>query len=317
MNVITVKTEIIHPEDLPEQLLEKITDEPEHFCKQNDFLYLMLNGVILRCPDNSEGQELISSVMRKNRQTENRLLDTRDLYERILNDPFFVPDPSLSAGNGLNNTKYRCVTVFRAYSALEKDLHSLFLSIAPVEKDDIIISTDYQTVAFIKTISDTYTDELAEYTDALIGSMETEGIAGIKAGIGCIVSDIRNLRDSFLDGYRALSLGIRYHPDEHVFIYHKMMLERIVDSIPQNRRKEIRERFFRIGKEGALSEELIETVRVFFQNDLNLTAASRQMFIHRNTLNYRLDKIKKEFGLDLRSFQDAVIFKIISEIPEK
>ena len=66
--------------------------------------------------------------------------------------------------------------------------------------------------------------------------------------------------------------------------------------------------------ENRLSEETLETVRVFFQNDLNLTAASKQLYIHRNTLNYRLDKIRKDFGLDLRSFQDAVIFRVISEI---
>ena len=53
------------------------------------------------------------------------------------------------------------------------------------------------------------------------------------------------------------------------------------------------------------------------QNDLNLSAASKQLFIHRNTLNYRLDKIKKDFGLDLRSFKDAVIFRIISEFRDR
>ena len=68
------------------------------------------------------------------------------------------------------------------------------------------------------------------------------------------------------------------------------------------------------GVSNKLTDEMMETVRVFFQNDLNITAASRQLFIHRNTLNYRLDKIKKDFGLDLRCFQDAVVFRIISEI---
>ena len=62
---------------------------------------------------------------------------------------------------------------------------------------------------------------------------------------------------------------------------------------------------------------MLDTVRVFFDNDLNLTAASKQLFIHRNTLNYRLDKIKKDFGLDLRSFRDAVIFKSVSEMTDE
>ena len=62
---------------------------------------------------------------------------------------------------------------------------------------------------------------------------------------------------------------------------------------------------------------MMETVSVFFRNDLNLTAASKQLFIHRNTLNYRLDKIRKDTGLDLRHFQDAVVFRIVIEIPEE
>ena len=56
---------------------------------------------------------------------------------------------------------------------------------------------------------------------------------------------------------------------------------------------------------------MMETIRVFFRNDLNITAASKELFIHRNTLNYRLDKIKRETGLDLRTFQDAVVFRLI------
>ena len=61
---------------------------------------------------------------------------------------------------------------------------------------------------------------------------------------------------------------------------------------------------------------MMETVRVFFRHDLNITSASRQLLIHRNTLNYRLDKIKRETGLDLRTFQDAVVFRLISEMAE-
>ena len=61
---------------------------------------------------------------------------------------------------------------------------------------------------------------------------------------------------------------------------------------------------------------MLETVRVFFRNDLNLTAASKQLFIHRNTLNYRLDKIRKLSGLDLRCFHDAVVFSVIMLIPQ-
>ena len=69
--------------------------------------------------------------------------------------------------------------------------------------------------------------------------------------------------------------------------------------------------------EAAFSDEMLETVRVFFEHDLSITSASRELFIHRNTLNYRLDKIRRDTGLDLRHFHDAVVFRLIYEMNEK
>ena len=94
-------------------------------------------------------------------------------------------------------------------------------------------------------------------------------------------------------------------------------IERILNCIPKERAAEIRREYPNICSDDGLTDEIRETVSVFFRNDLNLTAASKQLFIHRNTLNYRLDKIRRETGLDLRSFHDAVIFRILSGLAEK
>jgi carbohydrate diacid regulator len=144
--------------------------------------------------------------------------------------------------------------------------------------------------------------------------MEDEGVGDIHAGIGRECKELTELRASYLEGLHSIDLGLRYRHQDHVFVYEKQMIERIVDLIPQEKKSDILQMFFKDASEDLLSDEIQTTVRVFFQNDLNLTAASKQLFIHRNTLNYRLDKIKKDFGLDLRSFQDAVVFRIISEI---
>ena len=146
---------------------------------------------------------------------------------------------------------------------------------------------------------------------------ETEGIPGISAGIGSIMSDPGLLRISYGEAKQALALGWKYHVDERVFVFSCQTLERIIDSIPTRTKEEIRQSVFCNGSSEILTEEMLDTVRVFFRSDLNLTAAARQLFIHRNTLNYRLDKIKKAFGLDLRTFQDAVVFKLISEFPDR
>ena len=147
--------------------------------------------------------------------------------------------------------------------------------------------------------------------------MEGEGITGIKAGIGREAETADKLRTSYRDALNALSVGNTYHSQDSVYVYEKQTLERIVDSIPAEMKKQIRDEFRQIRAGETFSDEMLETVRVFFMNDLNLTAASRQLFIHRNTLNYRLDKIRKISGLDLRKFHDAVIFSVIALIPQE
>ena len=232
-----------------------------------------------------------------------------------MNNPGFIPDQDVLKKNRIDLNEPRRVIAFRCFVPMEKDLLSVFRDIAPMEPGDIMIPADFHTVAFIKEQKMHSKDELTDYAEAVIGTMESEGITGIKAGIGNEASGPESLRDSLREGLGAISGGMKYHSRDNVYVFEDQMLDRILDSIPRDARTEIRKSLFRSGPSGSLSDEMLETVRVFFQNDLNLTAASRQLFIHRNTLNYRLDKIKKETGLDLRSFEDAVIFRIISGIP--
>ena len=131
--------------------------------------------------------------------------------------------------------------------------------------------------------------------------------------IGRGYSDMTGIRSSYQEASQALETGIRHHSMDHVFSFAAQTMERIVDSIPEKRKKSILQTLFEGRDINRLPDEMMETVQVFFRNDLNLTAASKQLYIHRNTLNYRLDKIRKDYGLDLRCFQDAVIFRIVSE----
>ena len=238
------------------------------------------------------------------------------LYYRILNDRGFLPDQETLNKYRINPSTRRCAVVFRFTGPAGADLWDALSEIAPMDKGDLLIPVDYHSSVLIREMNQQSMEELKEYTEAVVCTMESEGIAGIKAGIGNEAKDMEHLRDSFYEGLSALSTGIKYHSRDNVYLYSGQVLDRIIDSIPDVRKQEIRKNLLGKNPAGGLSDEMLETVRVFFQNDLNLTAASRQLFIHRNTLNYRLDKIKKETGLDLRSFEDAVIFRIAAGIPD-
>ena len=310
-----VMTEILRTDELPVELYQSILSSPDHLFRADGRIYLAAEQKIIILPDDPDGNDLLYSLIRQ-RSVNHAPGQTEDVFLRIMNDPCFIPEQAVLRKFRIDPDACRYVIVFQAFSSLEKDLYTSFSAIAPIEKEDTVLQTGFDCVVLIRNPDFPDQDEIIDFTDAVIGTMESEGITGIKAGIGRPADGIHMLRNSYLDAQSALSLGIRYHRSDTLYLFDNLMLERILDSIPEEKKKEIREFFSEHNSAYPIHDEMLETVRIFFQNDLNLTAASRQLFIHRNTLNYRLDKIKKEFHLDLRRFTDAVVFKIISDISE-
>ena len=312
-----VQAELFLPDGLSASVRQALSGSPDRLYRENGKIYLSLGRTVLCCPDDPAGNKLAETVLR-DRDAEKAAPETQeDIYRAILLDPGFSPDASVLKKHRIAVSADRCVVVFDAPASMLGTLLPVFDGIAPLENGDVTVSEGCHTVALIRDMKFQTREELKEYTEAVIGSMESEGFSGIRAGIGMKTDSIGDLRKSFLTAREALSLGIKYHGRESVHDYDGMTLERIMECIPHDRLSEIRREFLNRGDAGGMPDELLETVRVFFRNDLNLTAASRELFVHRNTLNYRLDKIRKETGLDLRSFRDAVIFQILSGIPDE
>ena len=313
----TIRTILCRPDDLPAEILAAVSSSPDHLHKEKGMIYLMADDTVITCPDDSAGNELIDMICRQNKKNKPTPLNPAGFFERCFFDSQFVADRSACSACGVTDGMMRSVVVFQIASSYKIGFPAVFSEIAPVEENDYTIPIDYHTLALVKGMQHQTKEELVEYTKAVIYTMEGEGITGIRAGIGCICTDVSSVRKSYREATDALSIGSKYHKDEQVYIYERQILERLMECIPPKKRYEIRQDFMKKCPAGKLPDEMLETVRVFFQNDLNITAASRQLFIHRNTLNYRLDKIKKDFELDLRSFDDAVIFSIVSSLPDK
>ena len=307
----TVKLKICCPEEIPDELRDD-PGEQKRIVRADGKVYLQAGHTILSCDDEQTGRELLYELFLAVRGKQTKTGEKETVFLRILNDPAYDPDPDTLRRYRIDLSARRRIVVFRSDASMEKDLTSALRELAPMEDGDILVPVDYHTAALIRELRFGAEDELKEYCEAVIGTMETEGITGIRAGIGNGAQNPETIRNSYREGLDALATGMKYHCRDSVYLFSGQTLDRILDSIPQEARQRIGKELFPSRTEAVLSDEMMETVRVFFRNDLNLTAASRQLFIHRNTLNYRLDKIKKETGLDLRSFEDAVIFRIIS-----
>jgi len=311
-----VMLELFLLNELPEQVRNSLTANPDHICHNDSDIYYFNGQHVIKFSNDQMGNELLYSMMSNPYLQSGNVTKAAELYRQILTDT--LPGSLQETLNQYDiiSTKRRYIIVFRSFFSQKNNLFSAFSAMVPLEPQDVIIPIRFDTVVLVKDASMQTIEDISEYSSAVIDTLEDEGFGCVKAGMGHESSDISTIRDVYLEAQRAIDLGMRYHGSEKVFLLSQMTLEMIIDSIPAERREQIKHSFFHMSANGEMSDELLETVKVFFRNDLNMTATSKQLFIHRNTLNYRLDKIHKLFNLDVRSFQDAVVFKIITDFPD-
>ena len=192
---------------------------------------------------------------------------------------------------------------------------STLRELAPLEERDLLAEDGAGRALMIKEGDDA--GETAEFASAMIGTMEAEAGLRLRAG----VSDVHRRPEEWPAGYRealeALDLGKRFRRPGPVYVYGRQALERVAEGMPPALRESLRRQFLPEGEKAVMTDEIRDTAEHFFEADLNLSVAARQMFVHRNTLTYRLDRIQRETGLDLRRFSDAVIFRLLMMLPEE
>ena len=125
-----------------------------------------------------------------------------------------------------------------------------------------------------------------------------------------LAEDISRLPDAYKEAHTALEVGKIFYADKNVFGYNQLGIGRLIYQLPVSICEMFIDEIFKEETLDSIDEETLITIRTFFENNLNVSETSRQLYIHRNTLVYRLDKLQKSTGLDLRVFEDAITFKI-------
>ncbi len=308
-----VSVELLSAAETPREAVLFFRQDPRGIFPLDGRLYLRLGAETASCEDSPEGRKLLQALSRRE-PSFSRNSREEGLY-RLLTLPPEKLCPGELHGLPLSEGRPRCVLLFQSLTPRDLPLPASFAAMAPLEEGDLAVPLGEDAVALIKDCALQGEEEIAEYAAAVLETMEGEGIPGLRVGIGRCVKAVSDLHGGYLEAAAALRLGLRFQSGETVYTYRALALERILNLIPPDGLQALRRDFFPKASPDSFSPEMMETVRTFFQNDLNLTATARQLFVHRNTLNYRLDKIRKDTGLDLRRFQDAVIFRILSALP--
>lgn len=182
-------------------------------------------------------------------------------------------------------------------------------------KDDFVVSMDENTVVVLKTLASDAPEDLENLVNFLQETLFDKPLfEGLAVGIGMPVDDLRSCAKSYREASLAHTVGEIFTKTTLIRRYDKLGLSRLIYQLPATLCHMFLNEVFPQNTYELLDEETLLTIERFFDNNLNGSETSRQLFVHRNTLVYRLDKVQKITGLDLRSFDDAVLFKLGSMV---
>lgn len=186
---------------------------------------------------------------------------------------------------------------------------------ALVEETDLISDVDDKNIVLVKELIDTKDyEEASEIAYAIVDMLNTEIMQNARVAYSTIILNIKDTANAYNEARVALEVGKIFRNEEQVIPYNEIGIERLVYGMPISMCKDFMDEVFGGDVPEIFDNETAVTVEKMFENNLNISEASRQLFIHRNTLVYRLDKIHKNTGFDLREFEDAMMFRMVMMI---
>ncbi len=179
------------------------------------------------------------------------------------------------------------------------------------QSGDYITAVDESNVILIKALDMGEGYEVIERTsEMIVDMMNTEAMMNVRVAYGTIVSELKDVSKSYKEAKMALDVGKIFYVERKVNSYSSLGIGRLIYQLPVNLCKIFIDEIFGDNIPLNFDDETLTTINKFFENNLNVSETSRQLYVHRNTLVYRIEKLQKSTGLDIRTFDDALTFKI-------
>lgn len=176
---------------------------------------------------------------------------------------------------------------------------------------DFITEVDEKSVILVKDVRDIDEDrELESLAEMIVDNLQTEAMVRVRVGYGNRVDLLQDIARSYQEAKMALEVGSIFYVEEHTISYANLGIGRLIYQIPISLCEMFLKEVFGEKIPDIFDEETTVTINKFFENNLNISETARQLYVHRNTLVYRLERIEKVLGLDIRTFEDAMLFKI-------
>ena len=205
----------------------------------------------------------------------------------------------------------RVAFLIRVLSTNDVSAYDVIQNLFPDKNKDFVFNISENEIVLIKeTKPNIDSKDLEKLARSIVDTLSSEFYTRATVGIGTGVVGIKDLARSFKEAQVALEVGKVFDTDESIVSYDNLGIARLIYQLPTTLCETFLKEVFKQGSIDSLDHETLFTIHRFFENNLNVSETSRKLFVHRNTLVYRLEKIKKLTGLDLREFDHAIVFKI-------
>ncbi|MCL1883304.1 MAG: helix-turn-helix domain-containing protein [Defluviitaleaceae bacterium] len=229
------------------------------------------------------------------------------LLDNLLLVDIYSRAKKLRIENDIRRVVYYIETLVDADMSALEVLREIF----PDRHKDFITAVDESNMILVKELrAGDKTEDIEQVASVIVDTLSTEAMSRVNVAIGSVVSDLKNVSSSFKEARLAQEVGKIFEAEKQIVNYERLGIGRLIYQLPLPLCHIFINEMLQGFSIDDIDEEMFTTVTKFFENDLNVSETSRELFIHRNTLVYRLDKLEKLTRLDLRKFTDAITFKI-------
>lgn len=229
------------------------------------------------------------------------------MLDNVLPGDIYTKSKELHFGGDVS----RAVFLVRMLDKVDIATNDIIAGLFPDKQKDFIVSINESDIAIVKEVkASTDLKDLRKIAKGIEDTLSSELYLKCVIGIGTIVSQLKDLSRSLKEAQVAIDVGRVFEAEKTIINYENLGIGRLIYQLPITLCRMFLSEVFRKGSVDSLGQETMLTIQKFFENNLNVSETSRKLFVHRNTLVYRLEKIKKTTGLDLREFDHAIIFKV-------
>lgn len=238
--------------------------------------------------------------------------DKNNFFQNLLLDNLLLVDIYNRAKKlHLEPEAYRVVYLIEASNDKDNISLELLKNIFDDQPGCYLTAVEQKNIILIKEVENAFAYEEVEQTaDVIVDMLNSEAMLIAKVAYGTIVSELKEVSKSYKEAKMAMDVGKIFYAEKSINAYNTLGIGRLIYQLPVNLCRIFIKEIFGDNIPTDIDDETLTTVQKFFDNNLNVSETSRQLFVHRNTLVYRIEKLHQSTGLDIRKFDDALTFKI-------